>query len=72
MLFYLANTTLAKMLNLAPKTQLRIATDLSEIVMTIVVAASIQLPGQLSSLLARSKTRELNDPSTVYSNSPER
>ena len=42
---------------LPPKIELRIATDLMEIVMTIVVAASIQLSGQLAKLtVARSKT----------------
>ena len=58
MLFYLANTMLAKVLNLALQKQLRITTDLMEIVMTIVVAASTQLSGQLAKLIvARSKTR---------------
>ena len=49
-LFYLANTMYAsKNAKFRPtKNQLRIATDLMEIVMTIVVAASTQLSGQLS------------------------
>ena len=49
MLFYLANIMLAKVLNLASLKELRIATDLMEIVITIVVAAPTQLSGQLGS-----------------------
>ena len=45
MLFYLAS----KSAKSRPQKQLRIATNLMEIVMMIVVAASTQLLGQLSS-----------------------
>ena len=62
---YLANIMLVKVLNLAPTKKKRLLTDLMEIVMMIVVAASTQLSGQLAKLtLAQLKAQDSSNSRT--------